>query len=173
MALTKLNYTGQGVVPHAKMPTGSVLQTVHATTTTAVSTNSTDYTSTNLTANITPKSSNSKILVTTFLHCKIRGDHDHGMGFKITRAISGGATSDAYASPTPQDEYRYSSDGSTSSGTIDVRGRMSWSFFDTPSTTSACTYLVYYRSHGTANSNSPAVQSDASPSMITLQEIAG
>jgi len=63
MALTKINYTGQGVVPHAKMPSGSVLQVVHTRTDSAISTASTSYVTTGLALAITPKFSTSKLKV--------------------------------------------------------------------------------------------------------------
>ena len=151
---------------------GHILQVVHNNTIVQVTTNSTSYTSTTLSGTITPKFSNSKILVNAFIHCKLRGDHDHGMGFKITRAISGGATSDAWTGAVSYEEYMYASDGGTGSGTFDIRGRRPISFLDTPSTTSACTYLVYYRSYRTDVNNAPIVQSDGTESMITLQEVA-
>jgi len=150
---------------------GSVLQVVHDKTIVQVTTNSTSYTSTTLSATITPKFSNSKILVNAFIHCKLRGDHDHGMGFKATRAISGGATSDAWTGAVSYEEYMYMSTGGTSSDLFDIRGRRPMSFLDTPSTTSACTYLFYYRSYRTDLNNGNYVQSDGTESMITLQEI--
>ena len=65
MALTKINYAGQGVLPHAKMPSGSVIQTVSATSSTAVTvTTATTWTNVNPTVAITPKFASSKILIT-------------------------------------------------------------------------------------------------------------
>ena len=65
MALTKLNYTGQGVIPHAKMPSGSVLQIVHNHDINVVNTDSNSYSevNTNLRTSITPKFATSKILI--------------------------------------------------------------------------------------------------------------
>ena len=54
--------SGQSI-PKAALPTGSVLQVVSATYSTAVSITSTSYTDTGLQASITPTSSSSKILI--------------------------------------------------------------------------------------------------------------
>tara|TARA_A100000172_G_C2970427_1_gene85733 strand:+ start:33 stop:557 length:525 start_codon:yes stop_codon:yes gene_type:complete len=76
MALTKLNYTGQGVVPVSKMPTGSIIQTVFAAgaSSTKGFGSSTAYNSTTFqdidgsTLNITPSSTSSKILILASNH---------------------------------------------------------------------------------------------------------
>ena len=65
MALTKINYAGQGVLPHAKMPSGSIIQTVSAASSTAVTvTSANTWTNVNPTVAITPKFASSKILIT-------------------------------------------------------------------------------------------------------------
>ena len=64
MALTKINYAGQGVVPHAKMPSGTVLQTVTHSWNTQFdygTLSDADVTGSNF--DITPKFSNSKIII--------------------------------------------------------------------------------------------------------------
>jgi hypothetical protein len=60
MALILSGDTG---VPASGMPTGSVIQTVQATYGTQVSTSSSTYIDTGLTATITPSSATSKIMV--------------------------------------------------------------------------------------------------------------
>ena len=70
MALTKLNYTGQGTIPiasiptitGAKMPTGSVLQTV-SNTFTGVNTFNNETADTGLSCAITPTESNSLLRI--------------------------------------------------------------------------------------------------------------
>ena len=65
MALTKLNYTGQGTVPSAKMPTDSVIQVKQSIKTDTTSSSSTSFEDVaGLSVNITPTSTSSKILVT-------------------------------------------------------------------------------------------------------------
>ena len=76
MALTKINYTGQGVLPHAKMPSGSIIQTVYAAgaSSTKGFGSSKQYDSTTFedidgsTLNITPSSTSSKILILASNH---------------------------------------------------------------------------------------------------------
>lgn len=64
MALTKINYSGQGAIPSANMPTGSVLQTVQTSFTgTANFTGTAFQTITGLNTVITPTSTSSKILI--------------------------------------------------------------------------------------------------------------
>ena len=77
MALTKLNYTGQGTIPiakipnitSAKMPAGSVIQTIQVSKTDTFVTSSTSITDvTGLSVAITPQFSNSKILVKGYIN---------------------------------------------------------------------------------------------------------
>ena len=68
MALTKLNYTGQGTVPSAKMPAGSIIQTVNAQVDTRVLKSSTSWEDTGLFSMTFPNAlqSNSKVLGTIY-----------------------------------------------------------------------------------------------------------
>jgi len=71
------------------MPAGVIIQTVDFTHGTNVATQSTGYVDTGISAVITPKFSNSKIYITGFLHCRLNGNHDHGVSFKMRRHIGG------------------------------------------------------------------------------------
>jgi hypothetical protein len=169
MALTKLNYTGQGTIPSAKMPTGSVLQVVEGGRTTRVTHNSTTYTDVGVSATITPSSSSSKILVqltgtlgnanasNVVLLRLFRGSTEIGSG-------TGGSTSDynSFVSIL-QDTTTYS------------YGGISGSFLDSPSTTSATTYKIQMAAfNGTGVlGGRPDNTNVATPTRLILTEIAG
>jgi len=103
MALTKLNFSGQPVLPSAsipnltasqiptltasQMPTGTILQTVEANNKT--STALTSGFTTILEPNITPSSSSSKIIIMATINVDIIGDSNFTARFK--RDISGGS----------------------------------------------------------------------------------
>ena len=92
------------------------------------------------------------LLVLSF---KIQGTHDHGLGFTLTRTISGSSTT-IY---TPNQSYEvYQYDGSAGGTAHDTRGRVPMFVVDTPSTTSQCTYEWFYKSMRTDYSNSISVQ---------------
>ena len=66
----KTNSLATGAITSAIMPTGTVIQVVQGSTTTASSHGSTTtLTDTNLSASITPSSASNKILVTIQQHC--------------------------------------------------------------------------------------------------------
>ena len=69
MALTKINYSGQGVIPSAKMPTGLILQTVQTrlSATKQVTAPTTFQDVPDFTVSITPQSTSSNILVSVSL----------------------------------------------------------------------------------------------------------
>ena len=79
-----------GKLPTAKLPAGSVLQVVQATTSTEVSTTSTSYVSAGLSASITPTSSSNKILILVEIIADHRNQASHTGGdftvYKIGRA---------------------------------------------------------------------------------------
>ncbi len=165
MALTKLNYTGQGTVPiasvptitGAKMPAGSVLQVVYANTTTEVSTTSTTFADTGLTATITPISTSSKILITFTVFQFMTNSAGYG-DLKIVR----GST----------DLQTYGFNNYAGSSTI--MSSNSYQYVDSPSTTSPTTYKIQYncRGEGTVICQYDDGNGDGLSTM-TLQEIAG
>jgi len=64
MALTKINFTGQGVLPHSKMPSDSVLQTKFHSWTTQTMVTSTSYTDiTDSSFTFTPKLASSLLVI--------------------------------------------------------------------------------------------------------------
>lgn len=139
---------------------GKVLQVVSASTTTATTIASNTYADTTITATITPTASTSKILViisanqlvansspTTFVRSKARIMRD------ATQII----------------EYPYAQQVEGASATyISTVVMCSFSYLDSPATTSATTYKLQGAS---ANSNVAAFQDGSTPSVITLLEI--
>jgi len=154
------------------MPAGHILQTVSSTLTSHPSTTSTSFTNTGLGATITPSSTSSKVLITVHtgagisnggyrVHFKIDGTTQTSVGNSGGSAIQGaGATGDRGG-----DSYTYD--------------HVSFSFLDSPSTTSAKTYNVQFKSTNSSvtvymnRTHSQDGNTNSSISTITLQEVAG
>jgi hypothetical protein len=148
-----------GSVPYSVLPTGSVLQVVSATYGSSFSTTSTSFTATGLSATITPKFSNSKILIITSSVFFVSGSGFSGYYTVYRGTTSGtnlGNTTGGFAAGY----------GSSSA----VTSTASANYLDSPSTTAATTYTVAIRSEtGTAVYTSP----NSNTATITLMEIAG
>ena len=151
MALTKVQSEMAGA--------GQVLQVVSASTSTAVTNATTTYADTGLTATITPKFSNSKILViVTHPQCtKLSTSANNSIDMKLVR----GSTQIAYLS----DVLGYTGTG------IEFYFSTSVSYLDSPATTSATTYKTQFKN--LVNVSYVAVQINSTTSTITLMEIAG
>ena len=154
------------------MPTGHILQTVSSTLTSHPSTTSTSFTNTGLAATITPSSTSNKVLITVNtgggisnggyrVHFKIDGTVVTSVGDAGGSAVQGaGATGDRGS-----DAYMY--------------GTVSFSFLDSPNTTSAKTYNVQFKTTSGSvtvymnRSSSQDGNTNSSISTITLQEVVG
>jgi hypothetical protein len=152
-------------------PYGTVLQVVSTTKTDTFSTNSTSLTSiTGLSATITPKSTSSKILAILSLGQVDAAAASSVMG-DITRAGTPIGIGDAAGNRT-RSGWSIIPANSTRAHSV------SWSFLDSPSTTSAITYQARMRTDGTlafVNRTSADTNDDyygRSISTITLTEIA-
>jgi len=142
--------TVAGGVPTWAAPAGGgkVLQVVQATLTGSVSTASTSFTDTGLTVSITPSAATSKVLIIT-THCagafKTSGT-DAGVYFTLLRGatdlnIPGGSFA-SYLLAT----------GST--GSRELFSMVTFSYLDSPATTSSTTYKTQYKvSNGTGEAN--------------------
>jgi hypothetical protein len=160
MALILSGDTGPSFVQSAAMPTGSVLQVVNATYSTAVNVTNSTYVDSGVTATITPKSSTSKILVSVMMHCEIDGGNNTGGNLRLYR----GATLiwDGQSAGTI---YNYASAG----GNLQQAQMVPIIYLDNPATTSATTYKVQGNlSVGTTF----VMQWQSTPSTIILTEIA-
>jgi len=146
---TVLTTTG---VPASAMPAGSVLQVIHASTTTEASTTSGILVDTGFQATITPTSTSSKILILF----DIQLIHPSGgMGFGIYRDASL-----IYEDATTYAVYV------TLTGT---RQRIPFTHLDSPSTTSSISYKLGMKSY----TASAGICNDGNATKVTLMEIAG
>jgi hypothetical protein len=146
-----------GSLPDANAPVGSVLQVVQALSQAVNSTTSTTYVSTPITVSLTPISTSSKVLIQVSL---------------------GTSFSNNSSTTSPITVYRNSTDLATtvngfalSSATGNLP--VSFTFLDSPSTTSSTSYTVYFKT----NSNTAYVGGTnggvAVTNSITVTEIAG
>lgn len=158
MALTQVQ---GGMI--SSLPTGSVLQVVGTDYQTETSLQSATYTEiSGLSTAITPKFSTSKVLFQGTL--QVGTNPQTGMVIQIYR--NGTLIS--------RDPFKW-----IYFGTIgDTGGTVSWSFLDSPATTSAVTYKVYWRCDNGSfpiylNRTSTNTSLEKGSSQITLMEIAG
>ena len=146
----------------ADMPLGSVIQVVSATTTSPVSTTTTTYTDSGLTASITPTSASSKILVLVSQQLEIDSStKDSGAGLRILRGathIYGG-----------RERYEFYLDA-TGATRANLYGKVPLMYLDSPSTTSSTTYKTQIASYQSGEAT--GAQPDGMDSTITLMEIA-
>ena len=118
---------------------GKVLQVVSQNLTTQMSTASTSYVDSGLTASITPSATTSKVLVTLNISVSIDGDHNGYL--RLLRdsteinSGSGGNNNALFGINGHSTAYRYNP------------MMEACNFLDSPSTTSAITYKVQLRSH--------------------------
>tara|TARA_B110000483_G_scaffold178793_1_gene211427 strand:+ start:103 stop:582 length:480 start_codon:yes stop_codon:yes gene_type:complete len=154
--------TGALGIDNIKAATGAVLQVIHANKSGFVGTASDTMVDTGITANITPSSTSSKILVTV-----------HASGpYKNTTGTSGGIDMNIVRGSTPIHSFAianlYTGTTMQSNGTP-----MSATMLDSPSTTSATTYKVQFKRYSATGGPSVGINASGETSTITLQEIAG
>jgi hypothetical protein len=146
--------SGQSI-PKAALPTGSVLQVVQGTTSTANSNSTNTYADTGLTATITPTSATSKILII----------YNHGQTSKeggtqlATRLLRGSTT-------VYQNQF-FDLDTNTAARNKVSTGGL---YLDSPATTSSTTYKTQFMS--AQNIASVGVMNDNSTAVMILMEIA-
>ena len=138
---------------------GKVLQVVQGTTQTSVSTTSTSYVTTNLTASITPTSATSKVLVLF----SISGYNDTAGGQSIATVFRGTVAG------TNLGATNSSGFGAAFSGAGETMSNISGIILDSPSTTSATTYTVGFKRKTTGTAY---VLVDGQLATLTLMEIA-
>ena len=134
--------------------TGRLIQTVQATDASSLSSSSTSYVDTGLSASITPGSTSNKILVLV------------SMGvFGADAAGSGGAAIKLLRDST--DLILHSSLGAHPTITYLYTAGTSFSFLDSPSSTSSITYKIQFKSNGGEN----FVTDNGSTATMTLLEV--
>jgi len=143
---------------------GKVLQVVSATYATATTTTSQTYADTGLTASITPSSASSKVLVLTNHQLYVVRESDEaGAAIRIMR----GATSIYEPFGNRGAPFFRQLTGSLT----EISAQTTYSYLDSPATTSATTYKTQFRVKNAANNCTAYVQENSSPSSIILLEI--
>ena len=150
--------SGAGTISKSALPAGSVLQVVQGITTTEVTSSLATYVNTGLSASITPTSSSSKILVmvTHGTITKSNGLSTNRVMLKLLRDST--------------DLYVFGNGLLYTATALQNRGSASFTYLDSPATTSSVTYKTQV-----ANGDAAAevqVQTNGSASTITLMEIA-
>jgi hypothetical protein len=175
MSLTQLR--NLGIVANAgisttKLGTGAVLQVISVSELSTFSTSSSSYVDvTNMSIAITPSSASSKIFITFFAQgTTSASDTGHIRLNKAGSALFIGTTSSSRQSATV---------GITDGSGLSTVANLSFSYLDSPNTTSATTYKITMRANtGTAYLGRSQVDGDAAgyprtPTSFTVMEIAG
>lgn len=164
-AAIELTVPGTGSSTLATTATaGKILQVVYAETTTKVSTTSGSYVDSGVTATITPSSNSSKILVVASMQWFLYREATETNGsFKLLRGSTAIST---------HDNAVHIEAGTTSQSRIISEGGYTIQRLDSPSTTSATTYKVQFKTNVTANAGQMDVNRQSAPSCITLMEVA-
>lgn len=155
------------IIPKAALPTGSVLQVVYASYTTQVSSTSTSYVDTGLSASITPTSSSSKILVLVNQYIYMwdtSSPVDVSIGLQIVRG------STAIFTPNTKEQFYFYVPSGISRG--DVATNLPLQYLDSPATTSSTTYKIQGALSKSDGNQNTLYQGSSNPSTITLMEIA-
>ena len=161
MALTKINYTGQGTVPVAKMPSGSVLQTLWVRSSSGQSAGTEESWIDVVSLAITPSSTSSKILCQ--LSCTGYGS---GTGLLSAQGRIYNSTSSTSIEHCENICYRDGSSGLKASGSF-------LQSLDSPSSTSAQTYKGQAFIVSASNHSLYWDTSNGNQWTLSLQEIAG
>ena len=167
MAITRLGGANAitGTIPTSVAPgQGKVLQVVQGSTTTSFNSSSTSYADTNLTANITPSSTSSKIYVTVNQNISLNDGSDDrvGAGWRLMRD-----STVIYGGDQAYEIFLENNSGNAQQNFL----YFNRNFLDTPSSSSQLTYKTQgriFESGDTVNFNSANIEST-----IILMEIAG
>ena len=128
-----------GTIVSARLPTGSVLQVVNATTLSGITTSSTSFVTTGFSASITPISATSKIYAIV-----------NGGGAYCSTAAGTVMYSTIYRNSTNLGDAVFGLERHTTVGGNFAISPHSMSVLDSPATTSSTTYTCYFRNAGTA-----------------------
>jgi len=134
----------------------------------------------NLDVTITPSATSSKILIDTRL--SLTGQHGDGMGSELQRSIGGGSYSAIGQANAAGSRQRSSFSGSAytgdGSGTDTVNIPVNGIFLDSPNTTSAITYKVYYKIAGSnyaginmSTASDGTIQGDSADAIVMVSSM--
>jgi len=140
---------------------GKVLQVVSATYSTSVSSTTTAWVTTGLTATITPSSASSKILILAHTGAGNAKNNDNNVGFTLFRGTVAGTN---LGNATAGMSLLYAA------STITIHGNQSFNYLDSPSTVSAQVYTLAMKS--LASGNTVISSLGGALSSITLMEVA-
>jgi hypothetical protein len=154
---TGIDKIAPGAIEYADLPTGSVLQVVNVTFSTEVSTSSSTFSDTGLSASITPKFSNSKILVLADIQVA-KSTNNTGVDLRVLRDSTNIIQFGKNA-------------GYTGTSAYSIVGSSSCSYLDSPATTSATTYKIQFASN--TNLTLARINDNGPTSTLTLMEVAG
>lgn len=157
---TNASNISSGTLGKARLPTGSVLQVVSATLSSVVSTSSSTFSDTGLSASITPSSTSNKILA----FISVNGCYKFATDTCVKTQLVRGSTVISYI----DDITGYTGAANTTGSTL------SFNYLDSPSTTSSTTYKVQFGTdiNGRGVSINNYANGPGSVSAITLMEIA-
>ena len=164
--LVLTNATG---LPASALPSGSVIQTVYSiiNSNSTTNTSSTSWTTTGHTLTITPRYSNSKILLTVNSYC-FNSYSGWGSAYTFFR---NGSPVISLGNNTPLAGYRSDSNSNGQAYTLNM------TFVDSPASTSALTYTVYMLSNNGANTTYYCYTAGSvvyySAATLVAQEISG
>ena len=150
--------TGTQNIPKATLPTGSVLQVVQGTVASSTSTASTSFVYAGLTASITPSSASNKVLIITSITSAYISISGQSINFTVYRNGSNIAPTGSGLQQNLIQLY------STASA---AQSNLSNSILDSPATTSAITYSIYFA----ANTGTVYYNANNQTSYIQLLEI--
>jgi hypothetical protein len=147
-----------GTIAAARLPTGSLLQVVQATSTTGTSTTSTSFVSCGLSASITPSSASNKILVSFSTPVFKNSGNAHGITTIFRGTVAGTNLGDV--------NWGFGANYASNEECTSVNNG---AFLDSPSTTSSQTYTIGFR---TNTGVQITAQGNDGMGVITLMEIA-
>jgi hypothetical protein len=140
---------------------GLVKQVVTATNSTQNNVASTSFTDTNLTANITPSATSSKILV--MVQQQIVADRDNEDAYSALRLLRASTVLETF------DKAQWDEAGGV--GAVKAGSLSTLIYLDSPSSTSAVTYHTEGKIGATSNNGTARFQHSNETSTITLMEI--
>lgn len=146
---------------------GGVLQIVQAVKNNETSTSSTSFVDTGLSKSITPRDSNSKILITVDMPAR---SNNSGVSLNVQYSTNGGSSYSDVSIAGNTNNWAHAASYTAGGGTANW-GHVTKNFIHSPSTASTITYKVQYKAVGTGSNCIICDSSDAA--MLTLTEIAG